>query len=326
MEIEFSVIIPVYNVEDYLLNSVDSVLEQEYNSLEIILVDDGSTDSSGKLCDKLEDDHECITVIHQDNQGLSAARNSGMKVASGRYIILLDSDDKLSENGLIHLHNIIIKYDKPDFIISRRGTIVGNDFVAECEYVFPKDKLKGMNLPEVYNEIQSYPDMWMGAWIFTISKEYMYSKDLFFYPGLLHEDEEWVPRVFFGGGIIAYNNSLLYINRPDRTGSITTVPNIKRLFDKLFIVDRLAQIFTSVVYADDVLDSIERRRTAIVFGVIVELGKYHRFDRFDELVNIIKRNIGLLKKSKRKLYKVVFISVKTIGVYRTSVLLGKFQK
>ena len=68
MEIEFSVIIPVYNVEDYLLNSVDSVLEQEYNSLEIILVDDGSTDSSGKLCDKLEDDHECITVIHQDNQ------------------------------------------------------------------------------------------------------------------------------------------------------------------------------------------------------------------------------------------------------------------
>lgn len=93
-----SVIVPVYNVEDYLDRCINSIINQTYNNLEIILVDDGSTDSSGKLCDDyaLKDDR--IKVLHKENGGVSSARNAGLDVASGDYIGFVDSDDMLESN------------------------------------------------------------------------------------------------------------------------------------------------------------------------------------------------------------------------------------
>lgn len=88
-----SVIIPVYNVEKYLRECIDSVLNQTYGSYEIILVDDGSTDSSGKICDEYSARYHKITVIHKENSGPSATRNVGLSVANGEYIYFLDSDD-----------------------------------------------------------------------------------------------------------------------------------------------------------------------------------------------------------------------------------------
>ena len=88
-----SVIIPVYNVEKYLRECIDSVLNQSYQNLEIILVDDGSTDSSGEICDEYEKQDIRIRVIHQKNQGLSGARNTGFQNANGEYVYFLDSDD-----------------------------------------------------------------------------------------------------------------------------------------------------------------------------------------------------------------------------------------
>ena len=88
-----SVIVPVYNVEKYLARCIDSILSQSYQSLEIILVDDGSTDSSGQICDTYAAKYRQIKVIHQKNQGLSAARNAALKIARGEYYSFIDSDD-----------------------------------------------------------------------------------------------------------------------------------------------------------------------------------------------------------------------------------------
>ena len=88
-----SVIVPVYNVEKYLQRCIDSIVNQSYKNLEIIIVDDGSTDSSGKLCDEISKTDKRIKVIHQQNQGLGAARNSGLKIATGEFISFIDSDD-----------------------------------------------------------------------------------------------------------------------------------------------------------------------------------------------------------------------------------------
>ena len=93
-----SVIIPVYNVEKYLKKCVDSVLNQTYRNLDIILVDDGSTDLSGKMCDKLGIDDKRVTVIHKQNGGLSDARNAGLNVARGEYYAFVDSDDYISSD------------------------------------------------------------------------------------------------------------------------------------------------------------------------------------------------------------------------------------
>lgn len=100
-----SVIIPVYNVEAYLHECIDSVINQTYKNFEIILVDDGSTDSSGKICDEYVEKDDRITVIHQKNSGPSKTRNTGLENANGKYIYFLDSDDFIENNALELLIN-----------------------------------------------------------------------------------------------------------------------------------------------------------------------------------------------------------------------------
>ena len=93
-----SVIVPVYNIENYLERCVNSIREQTYNNLEILLVDDGSTDSSGALCDRFAEADERIRVFHKENGGSSSARNLGIAEAKGEYLGFVDSDDYISAN------------------------------------------------------------------------------------------------------------------------------------------------------------------------------------------------------------------------------------
>ena len=106
-----SVIVPVYNVEKYLSRCVESLLAQNYTDLEIILVDDGSKDNSGKMCDVYSGRDKRISVIHKKNEGLSSARNAGMDVASGDAIFFLDSDDYLSEDCIAKCVELLDQYD-----------------------------------------------------------------------------------------------------------------------------------------------------------------------------------------------------------------------
>ena len=98
----FTIVIPVFNVIEYLSQCVQSVLSQEFYNYEIILVDDGSTDGSGERCDELARHDNRIRVIHQENQGLSAARNTGICAAGGKYVIFLDSDDYWKDKNVLN--------------------------------------------------------------------------------------------------------------------------------------------------------------------------------------------------------------------------------
>ena len=106
-----SVILPIYNVEKYLARAVESVSNQTYTNLEIILVDDGSTDSSGKICDDMSLRDNRIKVIHKPNGGVSDARNVGKKLAIGKYILFVDPDDYIDEKMIEVLVNNIQEYD-----------------------------------------------------------------------------------------------------------------------------------------------------------------------------------------------------------------------
>lgn len=121
-----SIIVPIYNVEQYLGECIDSICSQTYQELEIILIDDGSTDNCPKLCDSYALKDSRIKVIHQPNQGLSAARNVGYKESNGKYIAFIDSDDKISDIFIESLYEIIIK---------------NNAQIAVCAYTRNPDKL-----------------------------------------------------------------------------------------------------------------------------------------------------------------------------------------
>ncbi len=106
-----SIIVPVYKVENYLNRCVDSILEQTYENLEIILVDDGSPDNCGKICDEYSKKDKRIKVIHKENGGLASARNAGIKVATGNFISFVDSDDWVDKNFIKNLHNALTTED-----------------------------------------------------------------------------------------------------------------------------------------------------------------------------------------------------------------------
>ncbi len=104
-----SIIVPVYNVEGYLKRCVDSILSQTYSNIEIILIDDGSTDSSGQLCDEYQKKDNRIKVEHKQNGGLSSARNAGLDIATGDYIAFIDSDDWVEPNFIERLRTLLIE-------------------------------------------------------------------------------------------------------------------------------------------------------------------------------------------------------------------------
>lgn len=109
--VKVSVIVPVYNAEDYLAQCASSVLSQPFESVELILVDDGSTDGSGKICDDYSAKYPNVRTVHKENGGLSSARNAGLKVASGEYIFFLDADDWLGSSPLCELYDIARRED-----------------------------------------------------------------------------------------------------------------------------------------------------------------------------------------------------------------------
>ena len=107
---KISIIVPIYNVEKYLSKCVDSILNQQYYDLEVILVDDGSTDHSGEIAESYKEKDERVIVIHKNNGGLSSARNAGLDVVHGDYVGFVDSDDWIEPNMYADMMNAMCKY------------------------------------------------------------------------------------------------------------------------------------------------------------------------------------------------------------------------
>lgn len=104
-----SIIIPIYNVSKYLNRCVDSVVNQTYKNIEIILVDDGSKDNSGEMCDKYQEEYSNIKVVHKENAGLGFARNTGLEYVTGKYVIFVDGDDYIQKDMVENLYNDLKK-------------------------------------------------------------------------------------------------------------------------------------------------------------------------------------------------------------------------
>ncbi len=145
---KISVIVPVYNVEKYLSKCIDSILSQTYKNLEIILVDDGSPDSSPKICDKYKERDNRIKVIHKKNGGLASARNAGMDIATGKYIGFVDSDDMIAED----MYEVLLE-----------NMIKSNAEIAVCYKTDILENLQtGKGIVEELNKTQALKKMVLG--------------------------------------------------------------------------------------------------------------------------------------------------------------------
>ena len=221
-----SIVIPVYNVENFLERCITSVLNQTFENIEIILVNDGSTDNSLRICQQYEKIDSRILVINQENQGLSAARNSGINQARGKYICFIDSDDWIHDKYLEILYNDIEKNNAQISIIDKQIVYEGQE---NYKYDIP-DKSEF----EVYNKYEAIETMLQGNWIASWDK--MYDRSLFqnirFPVGRNNEDYAILIYLFEKCEKVVYRKIKLYYYF-QRKGSITKSKLNNRSFDEI---------------------------------------------------------------------------------------------
>lgn len=233
--IQVSIIIPVYKVEEYIVDCLYSVFQQTYNHLEIILVDDCSPDHSMQIAlEKLasEQNRFAYKVIrHSSNKGLSAARNSGVEVATGDYLYFLDSDDEIVENSIAKLVAQVELYPFIDFVI-------GSIKISGSNFKFP---IKSRSYVEGNNEIfEEYVrgKWYVMAWNKLIRRDYFVENNLWFANGMLFEDELFSFQLACTAKRMACIPSETYIYKIRQSGTITTLRQYSR-YEKCIEINRL---------------------------------------------------------------------------------------
>ena len=313
-----SVVIPVYNVKPYLERCVQSVIRQTYKDLEIILVDDGSTDGSGELCDQLATTDKRICVIHQENQGLSGARNTGIRNAKGEYIAFLDSDDEwLLTDGLEEL----LQAEKTDLIVFKRVDIWGKGERITC----PDYDLKNIDrLPDtqaIFSHLVATQQLQISACFLLVRRETLLKHDIFFPLGMLSEDIYWSMHLWQHVQTVRFTNLNLY-GYYHREASITTTATIRSYHS-------YDQIFT---YWKAQCDEGCKNATAIrafMANMWVSRGyAYHSMADNDkpEALRILQKHIDLLNYSQTPKSKRVRRMVPLIGVKNTAAVLGWYWR
>lgn len=233
-----SVIIPVYNVENYLRECVESVLTQTYENLEIILVDDGSTDSSGAICDEYLDKDMRVTVIHQKNGGLSAARNAGFESCEGDYVYFLDSDDyiapdtvkKLLGNALDNSSDIVyfdaLSFEDPD------------NFSMPQNYK-RKKQYKTADGYSVLTELTENKEYHSAVPLLFINKKFMAESGIGFIPAILHEDMVFTYQLFCKAQTVSQCDEALYFRRYRSNSIMTSAKSLKHFTSCIAVYDNI---------------------------------------------------------------------------------------
>lgn len=234
-----SVIVPVYNVEQYLRRCVDTLLVQTYKNIEIILVDDGATDSSGEICDEYAELYKNVHVIHKKNGGLSSARNSGIEVASGNWLAFVDSDDSIEPEFVETLYTLCKKYKTLMSVC--KGKKIYEDGSVSIDRTRHVDATNGI-LVSKYYLLKGYDGFWGTSW------NRLCHKDLFrnvrFPEGKIHEDEATTYKLVYQCDQIAVVDKVLY-NYYIRSGSITTDIRNKTNLDILDILIEKIDFFSA---------------------------------------------------------------------------------
>lgn len=217
-----TVVIPVYNVEKYLKECVDSVLQQTYKELEIILIDDGSTDNSSILCDEYAEQYSAIRVLHKNNAGLSSARNVGIKEANGEYIYFLDSDDYIDKRSIEVLVSEM-KTSKADFI-SFEAEAFSDGIEIQQKTKYHKRFLYAESSGcDMLNQLIDCKEYVASVPLLFFKMEYLKKQKLFFENGLIHEDELFTFFAYMKANITKHYPVILY-HRRMRENSIVTSP------------------------------------------------------------------------------------------------------
>lgn len=290
-----SYIIPVYKVEQYLRLCVYSVLSQTYRNIEVILVDDGSPDGCPALCDQLAIEDNRIKVLHKSNGGLSDARNEGLKIATGDYIIFMDSDDLwLGEYSLDKLVSLINRYPGCSF------------YGFNCQYYYPDSNtytkwvqyseevltpISGSSAMISLVKSGTFP---MSACLKVIDRQWLIDNQITFKIGQIAEDIPWFINLLDKSAKCMFVNDYIYAYRQNVAGSITASGGERAFNNVLDIVNTELSLIDKRSFTADAIDALYSflaYEVSILVAIVSELPKDHQSDARVE----IKKLCWLLK-------------------------------
>lgn len=236
-----SVIVPVYNVENYLARCVNSIINQTYKNIEIICVNDFSLDNSSTILKDLQDKDSRIKVIHhRKNKGVGGARNTGIEAASGEFLCFIDSDDEISEDYIFELVTFLTN-SKSDMVFCD-VTFIDDDSSYVCNKK-PFDNIEGSaNVYDSQKKISRLVDAWPSPWNKIYRTEIIKNNKIYYTEKEIYEDHAFYYRYISACKKICYLPKTLYKYRINRPGQITTEVS-SRIFDIFSVLEQLKPIF-----------------------------------------------------------------------------------
>lgn len=271
-----TIIVPIYNVKPYLSRCIESIINQDYKKLEIILVDDGSTDKSGNICDEYAKKDKRIIVIHQENQGLSCARNNGTRISKGKYIAYIDSDDYIELDYISYLYKLI-KDNKAD--------------ISACAHN------KHRYIETVYEKDELYPALLtskiaFSAWSKLVKASIMKDNNIYFPVNEIYEDQKWIYYLLEHTNRVVIGSESKY----HYTYRQNSIFNTKSLQNKKILINRVCEMHNFIK---------ERHPEYLSLSYIKYIREltynFLSFSRTKELETLKKEIYSLIKKNRNKI-------------------------
>lgn len=235
-----TIIIPVYNVSEYLENCVSSILRQTYENIEIILVDDGSPDNSGEICDKLAEKDPRIVVIHKENGGVSSARNAALDIMKGEYVTFVDGDDYVADDFIECMYSAIVRYNA-DIATCGHYRVEFNGSIKSV-YELSDDP----DFVVCKSGIESLTDMFYGKTCSASSGSKLYNRKFFEklrFPGyVMGEDTYVVYHAFSEAQSIAHTNKPLYYYVQHSSSVTNSKTNYIKFYDYVRLYDHILEV------------------------------------------------------------------------------------
>ena len=315
----FSIIVPVYNVEQYLAECVESVLAQTFTDWEMILVDDGSPDNCPRLCDEWAGKDARIKVVHKKNGGASSARNVGIRESGGEYILFLDSDDFYNDKDALKTFDNKLKENETDVLIfgcTDFNMNTGKTIVSRTGYDL--DLIGKHNYIDTLHYLLSSKMIPGGVYIFCTKRKLILNCGIWFKEGIQDEDYDFILNVFTSCNTLSAIDKPFYSYRNGRKNSVTGTSNLKMIWGTEYAVnhwlDRSKQIENAVI-KKDILNYI-----AFVYSTgFVVCGRMKCKARKEALA-IMKKYKFVLQYGYWKKTKIIKWAVRLLGMPLFSVL------
>lgn len=223
--IKLSIIVPVYNVEEYIEECVQSLLKQTLKDIEIIVVNDGTKDSSIDKIKHLQSDN--LIIIHQENAGLSAARNTGLNHAKGEYVTFVDSDDFIIYEEAYEQMYELAKTNHCDIVYGNALKYFSETKNYPLNTVYENDYPNCLSIDEFLVSVLKQKETFAPVWLYLYRRHLLVENNLQFKVGIYHEDEEFTPRVMIRANKVGIYNRVFYFYRQRQGSIVNSKLNVK---------------------------------------------------------------------------------------------------